>query len=152
MPQLAVSCALGAWAAAVAGADLYSRRVPNPLLVVLLVPALASLAWNGQGLLGANIMQSLIGALVAGVSLLPGYATGQLGAGDVKFAGSAGLLLGGTGAAELVLTGALLLGCASAVILALRKWSALRVPARIPASPAFAAAFVAQLFLGRVLL
>lgn len=148
MPPLAVNCALGLWAVAAAGTDLRLRRVPNLLLLSLLLPALAVLAWSGRGLLGADALQSLLGLLVAGLPLLPGYAWGHLGAGDVKLSATLGLLLGAGGALEMLLLGCVLLGSACALLLALRR---VRVPQRIPAAPAFAAAFALQLAFGRLL-
>lgn len=151
MASLAVNCALGVWAAAAAGADLRLRRVPNLLLLALLLPAVAVLVWSGSGLLGADTGHSVFGLLVASLPLLPGYALGHLGAGDVKLSGSLGLLLGGRGAVEMLLVASVLLGAACAVVMLRRRGPAPVLPARIPAAPAFAAAFVLQLAFGRML-
>jgi len=151
MPHLAVNCALGVWAAAAAGADLWCRRVPNLLLWILLVPALITLAWSGRGLLGASALHSGLGLLAAGLPLLPGYALGQLGAGDVKLSGSLGLLLGSSGAVEMLLVACVLLGGVCGVVLAVRRGRADRGSVRIPVAPAFAAAFALQLAFGRML-
>lgn len=148
MPTVAVTCALGAWAAAVAATDLRYRRVPNALLLVLLLPALAVLIYAGRGPLDASPLQSLIGFTIATLALLPGYALGQLGAGDVKFAACLGLLLGAAAAFEMVLVGATLLGLVSAVLILLRRFAAWSVPNTIPATPAFAAAFGLQMMFG----
>ena len=150
--MLVVNLALGCWAATAAGVDLRFRRLPNLLLLALLLPAVIALAWTGPGLLGASPAQSLLGLMVATLPLLPGYAAAQLGAGDVKAAAVLGLLLGGpVAAAEMLLIAALLLGLACAWILLRRRLGAHQRLARIPAMPAFAAAFVLQLAFGRVL-
>ena len=151
MPLAAVTCALGAWAAAVAGCDLLRRRVPNALIALLLAPALLALAVSGRGLLEISPLQSFVGLFAAGLPMLPGYALGQLGAGDVKFAASLGFLVGGPAAVELLLIGSLLLGLASAAVWLLRRTALVSVPQRIPATPAFAAAFGVQLAFGRLL-
>jgi prepilin peptidase CpaA len=133
--------ALAAWAATAAGLDLRWRRVPNALLLALLIPAVLVLGWTGRGLLEASSLQSLAGALAA-VLLLPGYALGRLGAGDVKLVACLGFVLGGWAALEMLLVGAALLGLASAVAL-MRQGSR-----RLPAAPAFALAFALQLVFG----
>jgi prepilin peptidase CpaA len=137
--------ALAAGAAAAAGVDLRSRRIPNLLLLALLLPAAGLLIWTGQGPLGATPLQSLAGLLPA-LLLLPGYARGRLGAGDVKLVACLGVLLGGWRAVEMLLIGAALLGAVSLIAVALGRGSA-----RLPAAPAFAVAFLAQLLAGPVL-
>ena len=149
MPQNAAGYALGVWAGAVAWSDLRQRRVPNVLLILMLVPAVLAVAINGQGLLGKGVLASMAGMLVAGLPLLPGYASGQMGAGDVKFAACLGWLLGPAGAVELLLVSALLIGLASAALL---QWRGAAVrKARLPVAPMFSLAFWVQLFYGRVL-
>lgn len=149
MPPTAAGYALGAWAGAVAWIDFRHRRVPNVLLLLMLVPALLALGINRSGLLGVDILPSIAGMLVAGIPLLPGYALGQMGAGDVKFAGSLGLLLGPGAALEMLLIAAALLGAVSAAV----WWSARGAVRnlRLPAAPVFGAAFGMQLVFGRLL-
>lgn len=149
MPHIAASYALGVWAGAVAWSDFRHRRVPNLLLILQLVPALLALAVNGRGLLGVALLPSLLGLLVAGLPLLPGYALGHMGAGDVKFAACIGLLLGPGGALEMLLIAALLIGVVSAGVLWMQ--GAAGRQRRLPAAPAFAAGFGMQLVFGRCL-
>ena len=149
MPQPAVGYALGAWAVAVAWSDLRHRRVPNVLLVLMLVPATLAVIVNGQGLLDKGVLASLIGMLVAGLPLLPGYASGQMGAGDIKFSACIGGLLGPTGAFEMLLMSALMIGLVSLVLLKFRGSASRSM--RLPVAPMFSAAFAVQLFYGRIL-
>lgn len=147
MPQTAISCVLGAWAGAVAWSDFRSHRIPNALLLLLLVPAVLAVVVNGNGLLNMSALSSISGLLIAGLPLLPGYAMGQMGAGDVKFAACLGGLLGAGGALEMLLSTAVLLGLVSAAVLWYSGKSARQ--RRLPVAPLFATAFGAQLLLGR---
>lgn len=149
MPHAAAGIALGVWAATVVWFDLTRRRVPNALLILLLVPAILAVTVNGHGLLGADAASSAEGFLVGGLPLLPGYALGQMGAGDVKFSASLGLLLGPGGALEVLLLGALALGLVSAAML-FASGGALR-HRRIATAPMLAGAFGLQLAWGRLL-
>lgn len=147
MPQTAAGYALGVWAGAVAWSDLRRRRIPNVLLVLMLVPAVLALVVDGQGLLGRSALSSCAGLLIAGLPLLPGYAGGQMGAGDVKFSACLGFVLGAAGALEMLLISALLIGAASFAALQLGSDRA----RRLPAAPMFAAAFLLQVLYGRLL-
>lgn len=138
----AVHCALAAWAGTLAWMDWRQQRIPNTLLLLLLVPALLALAINGRGLLEVPPLHSLGGLLLAGGLLLPGYALGHMGAGDVKFSACLGLLLGWKPALEMLLVSLALLGAVCAFILWRAPGAGRR---RIAAAPAFAAAFGAQL-------
>jgi prepilin peptidase CpaA len=149
MPQTAAGFVLGFWAMAVAWDDLRHRRVPNTLLLLMLVPAVLALAINGQGLLGAGVGSSMVGLLVAGLSGLPGYVMGYSGAGDVKLAGFLGLLLGFGGAVEMVLVASVLFGATS--LLAWWNGGEAVRERRLPHGPAFVVAFAAQLLFGRFL-
>lgn len=142
---MGLGLALGTWAGAVACSDWTSRRIPNLWLLAMLAPALAVLAVTGAGLLGAGWVASLTGFALAGGLLLPGYAGGWLGAGDVKFAACLGFLLGGVLALEMLLVAAMLLGAASAMLIAYAGSQRAR---RVPAGPAFAAAFLVELVAG----
>lgn len=77
-------CAAAYW-------DLRHRRIPNAITFPGVVVALClhGATHSGQGLL-----LSLAGALVAGSLLLPGYAMGYTGAGDVKLLAAVGAFLG----------------------------------------------------------
>lgn len=82
------------------GHDLYARRIPNTVLLGILVVAVA---WQGIVLAGwmpasvpglANGSLALVLALAA---MLPFYALGWMGAGDVKMMAVLGFLLGWKG-------------------------------------------------------
>ena len=71
--------------------DLRSRRIPNELT--------AAMTGIGIGLSAAGASDISIGASLAGLALgwlfmMPGYAMGATGAGDVKLMGGVGALLG----------------------------------------------------------
>jgi prepilin peptidase CpaA len=70
--------------------DFRSRRIPNALTL----PALL-LAFVAHGIGGGlpGLQQTLLGALVAGGILLPGWLMGWMGAGDVKLMAAVGAWL-----------------------------------------------------------
>lgn len=140
MPLTAVSGGVCVWAAVVAVVDVVRHRIPNALLLLLLVPAVLALAVNGQGLLGVPPLNSLAGLLAAGLPLIPGYALGHMGAGDVKLSASLGLLMGPLDALRFLAASLILLGLASALALLWRRSQGGTLQ-RIPAAPAFALAF-----------
>lgn len=71
--------------------DIRERRIPNQLVVTGLLLGLAGHAWFA-GIGGLTIAAS--GALVGLLCLLPFYALGALGAGDVKLMAMCGAFLG----------------------------------------------------------
>lgn len=146
--SLIISGGLTLWAAAIALSDWRSHRVPNAALLLLLVPAFLALVVNGKGLLNVAVLPSLIGFLIAGAVLLPGYAMGKMGAGDVKFAACIGLLLGPLATFQVLLMFAITLGVLSAAVWAYHRHLPGQGKQRIAAAPALALAFVAQLFGG----
>ncbi len=75
--------------------DVVSHRIPNMLLVPALSIALLTGAVNGGA---ENVLFSLAGLAVGLAMLLPIYAMGAMGAGDVKLLGVAGAFLGPYGA------------------------------------------------------
>ncbi|MBI2383575.1 MAG: prepilin peptidase [Gammaproteobacteria bacterium] len=135
--------ALAAWALAVAGTDFVRRRIPNLLLAAVLLPAAVALVVNGRGLLDAEPVTSLLGLAGGLLLLLPAYAAGWLGAGDVKLGAGLGLLLGAAGLLVCLLVAAAVLGGLSALRLARRD-------GRVPAGPALAAGFLTAIAIGAV--
>lgn len=71
--------------------DVVSHRIPNSLVVILLLLGLLSRVIE-SGFLG--FISSAAGFFVGGLLLLPFYAIGSMGAGDVKLMGAMGALLG----------------------------------------------------------
>jgi prepilin peptidase CpaA len=77
-------CGAAAWC------DLRYRRIPN----VLTLPAVAvALCLHGATHAGPGLLLSLAGMLAAAALVLPGYALGFTGAGDVKLLAAVGALL-----------------------------------------------------------
>ena len=130
------SIALIAWAAAIAVCDLARRRVPSLALLAVLLLVGASFTLRGIGPLGLDPLTSFLGAGVP-LALLPAYAYGRLGAGDIKLAAAMGLVLGPLPIALVLVLAHLLLGVAA-------FWHRFRQgpgPTRVAAAPAFAGAF-----------
>lgn len=136
--------ALIAWAVAIAVTDWRQRKVPNALLLALLLPATACLLYSGHGLLSVHWMPSLIGMAVGFALTLPGYLVSKLGAGDVKLAAVLGLLVGWPALAWVLIASALLLGAMSLAALSAAAFTASRV-ARLPAAVALAGGLIAVL-------
>lgn len=128
----------------IAGYDWRQHRIPNVGLLLLLVPASLALVVDGKGLLGIAVWPSVAGMLMAGI-LLPGYVLGRMGAGDVKFAGCLGLLLGPWATVKMLLVFAIALGLVSLVMLLHARWSAESRTRRIAAAPALVLGFIVQL-------
>lgn len=99
-------CGTAAWC------DLRYRRIPNALTL----PAVAvALCVHGVTHGGPGLLLSLAGMLAAAALVLPGYALGYTGAGDVKLLAAVGALLAFptalfAGLLSLVLGGVLSLG------------------------------------------
>lgn len=72
-------------------ADLRTRSIPNRLSGAAL---LAGLALNGLAPGGAGLAASLLGAVLAGALLVPPFALGGVGGGDVKMMAAVGAFLG----------------------------------------------------------
>jgi prepilin peptidase CpaA len=106
---------------AIAGFDLYARRVPNVLLLLCLVIQLLVL-----GLTKPTLEPSLVGhALGLGVGLLvllPFYVFGWMGAGDVKFFAVLGFFLGVTPLLPIWIIASLLAGLHALVLIGARHY------------------------------
>lgn len=91
-PSDAVSCAVTALLlGGGAVVDLRTRRIPNAITVTM---AALGLVFAATGVTHVTIAQSLAGAVVGALLMMPGYLLGATGAGDVKALGAAGALLG----------------------------------------------------------
>ncbi|WP_242612643.1 A24 family peptidase [Corticibacter populi] len=111
------------WLAAIAATDLRLRKVRNWMVLLGLATGLAALFSSAQPF-QVSPWGGLLGAVVAFAALLPFYALGWMGAGDVKFAAVAGLWLGFSPALLAVwLIGSLLAGAHG---LAVVLWRALQ--------------------------
>ena len=140
----AVTALLLVWAALVAVVDWRQRRIPNLLLLALLLPAAVWLPWQGRGLAGADAWQSLAGMGIAFALTLPGYAMSRLGAGDVKLASVMGFVQGVPELLYTLLAAALLLGAMSLVAVRMAGFANARLM-RLPAGVALSAGFAGVL-------
>lgn len=71
--------------------DITTKRIPNLLIVAMLLSALALHFWiNGW----SGLTSSLLGLITGLFCFLPLYVFGAMGAGDVKLLGATGALLG----------------------------------------------------------
>lgn len=111
------------WLLAIASMDLRMRKVRN--WMVLLGLAIGAVAlFSGAQPFQVTPLNGLIGMLVAFAALLPFYALGWMGAGDVKFAAVVGLWLGVSPALLAIwLGGSVLAGMHGIAVYA---WSALQ--------------------------
>ncbi len=143
-----VTAALLIWSLAIAVIDWRQRRVPNLLLLALLLPALAVLALTGAGLQGATWFASFLGFGAGLVATLPGYAFSKLGAGDVKLAAVTGFVVGWPAVAWMLLASALVLFVMSIgvlMVLGFAKAKTARIPAAVALSGGFVVVVLAQL-------
>lgn len=110
------------------GYDLREHRVPNWISgsVWVVGVLLAVLGWQAQGL-----PQALAGGGIVLAILLPAYAFGGIGAGDVKLMSGAGLFLGALGA-SLALAIAFVAGGCVVLMLLLSRYLARQVRTEAP--------------------
>lgn len=142
-----LSAALLTWGAAVAMIDWRSRRIPNSLVMLALIPELVSLVIRGEGLLGHGFLVGLSGAAIGLAVFLPGFLLRASGGGDVKLAACCGLILGGVGSLVMLLVAALTMGMASLVVVLRHRGRGGR-DVRLPAGPALIAGFAVALLFG----
>ncbi len=91
-PSDAVSCAVTALLlGGGAVVDLRTRRIPN---AITLTTAVVGIVFAVTGVTHVTLLESLGGAIVGALLMMPGYLFGATGAGDVKALGAAGALLG----------------------------------------------------------
>ncbi len=154
--ELVQGCAVSA-AGVAAVADVWSRRIPNWLTFGALVLGILLNTWL-HGLEGA--LASLAGAALGVAVLLPFYAIGVMGAGDVKLMGALGALLGPQALVSVAVYTAIAGGLLSIVILAfngrlLETMSGLvirrQLPARNGATAPYALAIAAGVVMSVVL-
>ena len=143
MQAVWATIALLVWALVVAAVDARQRRIPNGLLLVAIIPGGLIFTFRDTGWLGHPPVDSLIGAMVPVIVLLPGFLFKALGGGDVKFALCCGWFLGSRDSA-LMLVGA---GAALGLISIFALWRVRRDPGgrRIAAGPAITAGFIGAL-------
>ncbi len=72
-------------------ADVHTRRIPNLLTAPAFLLGLLAHFWLG-GLAGGT--SALLGGIIAGALLLPGWMVGWMGAGDVKLMAAVGVWVG----------------------------------------------------------
>ncbi|HEY1297268.1 MAG TPA: prepilin peptidase [Chloroflexota bacterium] len=114
--ELVEGCAVSV-AGLAAVTDVWSRRIPNWVTFGTLLLGVVLNTWlhGAEGLVGA-----VAGAALGLALLLPFYAMGAVGAGDVKLLGALGALLGPQALLWVALYAAIVCGVRSAFILARR--------------------------------
>ena len=115
--DMIVIATVAAGAGAGAAIDVWTRRVPNPLTVLL---AASGVAFAASGISGLTVGASLLGFVVGLVLMLPGHVIGGTGAGDVKLFAAVGAIIGPAHIAIAFFYTALA-GGLMAVIVALRR-------------------------------
>lgn len=99
--------------------DFQTRRIPNLLLLILLIWTAVQILWLRQPTLQASALGLLVGGGLFFLLALLGR--GALGAGDVKLAATVGALLGYPLVFAGLVSGALAGGVAALVLLATRR-------------------------------
>lgn len=103
--------------------DLYARRVSNRGLLIASAVALIGLAWQWLGAARGFPAMHLIGFALGLLSLLPFYAIGWMGAGDVKYFAVLGLLLGAGPLLPIWIVASLLAGAHAVCVIVARRWA-----------------------------
>jgi leader peptidase (prepilin peptidase) / N-methyltransferase len=152
-PDMAVFGFLGALGVALAAIDVAVQRLPDPLTLPaypILIALLAAAAIAGHD--AAALVRALLGGLaLSGSYLLLALARpGQLGGGDIKLAGLAGLALGWLGWSTLITGAALGFVLAATVGLVLLAARRVRLDSAISFGPfLLGGALLAALMRGR---
>lgn len=107
---MAAQLVLTAWAIGLAYEDWRRRRLPNALLLAGVCLGLVHWVAHGVMPLGVSIAQGALAATTGLVALLPLYAAGWMGAGDVKFCAVIGWLAGLRGLLAVFLLGSAVAG------------------------------------------
>jgi prepilin peptidase CpaA len=100
-----------------AAIDLWTRRVPNPLTVLI---AATGIVLAATGVSGLSVGASFAGFALGILLMLPGHVIGATGAGDVKLFAAVGALIG----PALILTAFIdtaIAGGAFALVIAIRR-------------------------------
>ncbi len=95
--------------------DVRARRIPNLLTLSGLIAGVALNVATGGG---SGLLHSVVGLFVAVALLLPAFAGGGIGGGDVKMMAALGALLG----ARLVVVGLLCGMIAGGVVMLVHLW------------------------------
>ena len=114
----------------IAISDLYARRVPNTWLLGASVLAVATLVASQFQAPPLPWPAHLLGAVIGLAALLPFYAIGWMGAGDVKFFAVLGLLLGWHALLPVWIAASLAAGVHAVLALGSRQLAA-HLPARV---------------------
>lgn len=99
--------------------DWQTRRIPNWLVSAAFIVALPVQMWVHGAISG--IQAWLLGCLVGGIMLLPGYLTRTVGAGDVKLMAAVGAFCGAVLAMEIAVVASAIGGLWALVWLARRR-------------------------------
>ena len=90
MPDATIVVLTGGLAAATV-IDLRSRRIPNSLTGGMIVLGVGFAAFGASGI---SMPASLLGLILGFLLMMPGYALGATGAGDVKLMAAVGAIIG----------------------------------------------------------
>ena len=143
-PAVLLTAALLLWSVALAVVDGRQRRVPNAMLLLLLLPAIAALVIRGEGLLQMTWPASLLGCAIALAVTLPGYWVSKLGAGDVKLAAVLGFVQGWPMVSYTLIAAGLLLGLGALLMVVMAGFADVR-KVRVPSAWALLLGFAAVL-------
>ena len=98
----------GLFCAAIVWTDFAYRKVPNAVLVATIVAIGLALAFGPASEPVPGLGSRLLGFLVGLLVMLPVYALGRMGAGDIKFFAVTGLFTGPMGLVTVWVVGSLL--------------------------------------------